>query len=98
MECTLKRMKAALARQPFDRLDPASVSLDAEHEARTHRLVVEEHGAGPADAVLAPEMRTLEAEPVADHVRERPSWLDRERDGVAVDLEANDQSVRRGAS
>jgi len=47
--------------KPFDSAHPGTLGLHREHQAGAHRLVVDQHGAGAADAVLAAEMRTGEA-------------------------------------
>ena len=52
-EGLLQRMQAAVGHQAFDGLDLAAVALDAEDQAREHRLAVEQHGAGAALAELA---------------------------------------------
>ena len=50
-----------------------AVRLHREHQARAHRLAVEQNGAGAADAVLAADMRAVEAEMVAQAIEQRAS-------------------------
>ena len=58
MERLLQRAERAVGRgEPFDGLHLVPVGLHGEHDAGPRRLAVEEHRAGAADAVLAPDMR-----------------------------------------
>ncbi len=72
----LKRCQVAVAGEPFDRLDLGPVDLDREEEARPDSGPVEAHGAGAADAVLAADVRAVQAERVAQEVREEEPRLD----------------------
>ena len=62
--------------QRLDGLDRAALGLDGEHEARAHGLAVEEDVAVAAEAVLAGEVRALQAEVLAEEVGQRPPRLD----------------------
>ena len=57
--------------EALDRVDTAAVRLQGEHEARAHRLAVEEHGARTTDTVLAAEVRS--GEPVRSGSRRQAS-------------------------
>jgi hypothetical protein len=59
-----------LALEPLDRGDGGAVGLHPEHQARPRGLPVDEHGAGTADPVLAPEMGTGEPAVLPQGVRE----------------------------
>ena len=78
-EGLLQRVQlVAVRRQPFDGADLLAVRLHGEHQARAHRLAVDEHGAGAADAVLAADMRAGLAAVLADGVGQRAARLDRD--------------------
>src|SRR5439155_10282242 len=80
-------MQLAAAGEALDGPDVPSLDLRSQDQARPDRLAVEEYRAGPADPMLAPEMRAGQAGPVTKHVGERPA--DRQLQGrfVAVQLE-----------
>ncbi len=60
--------------EAFDRAHVAAVGLDGEREAGAHRLAVELHRAGAADAVLAADLGA--GQPlVADEVRQQRARL-----------------------
>ena len=52
-------------RQALDRRHLVALGLHGEHQAGPDRRSIEEHGAAPADTVLAPNVRAGEAEVVA---------------------------------
>jgi hypothetical protein len=83
----LERVHGPVAGQALDGAHLVAVGLDPEHEAGAHGLVVEEHRARPAHAVLAPEVRAGEPQVVAQHVGERGAGLGGGRPGLAVDGE-----------
>src|SRR5690606_29115109 len=55
----------------LDRLDVTALDLDRQHEARAHRLAVDEHRAGAANAVLAADMGAGGADLVTQEVRQQ---------------------------
>ena len=55
-------------RETLDRGDLAPLGLQSEIAAGVHRLAVEEHHAGPALGVVAPFLRTREADDVANGI------------------------------
>ena len=61
--------------------------LHGEHQAGAHRLVVDDHGAGAAHAVLAADMGAGLPAIVADGVDQRFARLDADRVIAAVDVE-----------
>ena len=62
--------------EAFDRRDRSTVRLGREHEARLHRLAVDQHGAGAADTLLAADVGPVELELVAQEVDEQSAALD----------------------
>ena len=56
--------------------DFCALCLDGEHQARSHGCPVDEHRAGPAHAVLAPEMRAGEVAPFPEEVGKGQARLD----------------------
>ena len=68
-EGLLHGMQPVAVGKPFNRPDVAAVGLDAEHQAGPHRRVVDDYGAGTADAMLAAEMGPGQAAILADNVR-----------------------------
>ena len=68
----------------LDRGDLGPVGLYGEDEAAPHRAAVDQHRAGSAHAVLAPQVGTGEAEPLTQQVGERQPRLDRDAAGHAV--------------
>ncbi len=76
-------------RQAFDGADFAAFGLHREHQARAHRLAVEQHRAGAADAVLAADMGSGLAAFVADRVHQRAARIDAHAVAAAVDVEGD---------
>src|SRR4051812_2615271 len=102
-EAVLQRMKRAIGRlQAFDRIDARALGLDAEHEARIHRLAVEDDGAGAAVSDVASLLRSAQARFVAQHVQQAAIGLERELDPLAVQGEGDDTlhaaALRRASS
>src|SRR5436305_325183 len=56
-EGLLDRMQPLSGRDALDGRDLPAVDLNRQHETGANRRAVEEHGAGAAHAVLAPDMR-----------------------------------------
>src|SRR5215470_19535387 len=67
--------RAVRAGEPLDSLDTMAVRLDRQHETASDRLLVEQHGARPAHAVLAAHVGAGEIEIVAEELRERGARL-----------------------
>ena len=55
-ERLLEQVQLAVDREPAHGRDLTAVGLDGEHQARVHRLAVEQDGAGPADPLAAAEL------------------------------------------
>jgi hypothetical protein len=80
--------RAACRGQALDSLYIVALRLDREHQARTDRRAIEQDRAAPANSVLATDVRTREAEIVAQVVREQPARIRRGCVRDAVDLHA----------
>ena len=75
-EGALQRIELVAVRQALDGADLFAVRLYREHQARAHRLAVDEHRAGAADAVLAADMRAGLTAILANRVGQRAARLD----------------------
>ena len=68
-----------VARQALDGGHLVPVDLDGEHQARAHRVAVDQHRARAADAVLAADVRAGQPEVVPQRVGQQPRaparWL-----------------------
>src|SRR5213596_230970 len=83
----LKRMQrvARAVSKALHGLDFVTVRLDGEHEAGADRLAVQQDGAGPAHPVLTSDVRSGEAQLVAQEVGEEQPRLHRTLVARAVD-------------
>src|SRR5438445_177032 len=83
----LKRMQrvARAVSEALHGLDLVAVRLDGEHEAGADRLAVQQHGAGAAHPVLASNVRSGEAQLVAQEVGEEQPRLHRALVAHAID-------------
>ena len=86
-EGLLDRMQRVAVGEPLDGADLAPVGLHREHQARAHGDVVEDDGAGAADAVLAADVGAGLTAVVADGVDQRAPRLDPNGIVAAVDVE-----------
>jgi hypothetical protein len=87
-EGSLQRMQLAAGRQPLDCDDLAIAAAHGQHDARVHRLAVEEHRAHAALGVQAILFRAREPEIRAQHLQKRARRLHREVMTVTVDRQA----------
>src|SRR2546426_3825402 len=71
--------------EALHRLDLVAVRLDGEHEAGADRLAVQQDGAGPAHPVLTSDVRSGEAQFVAQEVGEEQPRLHRALVAHAID-------------
>src|SRR3954471_3897438 len=76
-------------REPFDRLEIATIDLRREREAGPGQHAVDDDGAGAAEAVLAADMRTGCAKLVAQEIGEQHARLRLALDGLAVECETD---------
>src|SRR4029450_3149827 len=90
-------MQLVAVGKPFDGPDALALRLDGEHQARTHGFIVEDHGAGPTDAVLAADMGPGLPAVVADDVGERLPRLDLGGVVTPVDRESDLDSPGHGS-
>ena len=81
--------------EALDRRDVGAAAGAGEGDARADRLAVDEQGAGPANPMLATQMRACEVERLAQEVGEMPTRLDFRRDRAAVDAERKLHRRRR---
>ena len=88
-EGLLHRMQFVVLRQAFDGANLFARRLHGEHQAGAHRLAVDDHGAGAADAVLAADMGAGLAAVLADGVGQRAARLDGDGVIAAVDGEGD---------
>src|SRR5450759_5358380 len=80
-ERLLEGMELAVLLQTLDRRDVLPAYGLHRHLARTHRLLAYDHGAGSAEALAAPELRSREAEVGAQHPQKRSIAIDIQMDG-----------------
>ena len=71
----------------------AAAALDAEHQAREHRLTVEQHGAGAALAKLAAVLGAAEVQVLTQHLEQR--LVRRERDVGRLAVDGQRESIGR---
>ena len=73
--------------EPFDGADLSAFGLYGEHQAGPHRLAIDDHGAGAANAVLATDMRAGLAAILADRIGQSAPRFDGDGMVAAVDGE-----------
>ena len=73
--------------EALDRRDFGAAAGAGKRNARADRLAVDEKRAGPANPVLASEVRSGEVQFLAQEIGEVQTRLDHGRDGAAVDAE-----------
>jgi hypothetical protein len=86
-ECVLHGVQFVAVCETFDRSDTLALRLDREHQAGSYRVIIENHCARTADAVLATDMRPGQPAFVADDIDQRLSRLDPDRMVMPVDVE-----------
>src|SRR5216684_3865646 len=69
-------MEFAIFLQPLDREHLATIGLHSQNRARLHRLTVENDRARAAQAGLAADVGTGEAQDIAQVMDEKQAWLD----------------------
>src|SRR5258708_1722664 len=97
-ERLLQRVQLVATGEPLDSAHPRALGLHRKHQAGPYRLVVDQHGAGAADAVLAAEMRAGEAAILAQRVGQAAPRLDADRALIAVHREGDVLSIAHCAS
>src|SRR5215475_2888127 len=85
-EALLQRMELAIPLQSLDRLHLVAVGLDREEGTGFDRHAVEQNGTRPAVGGVAPDVRTGQAQRLAQEVNEQQSRLDLRLMRLAVDL------------
>jgi hypothetical protein len=94
VERLLERARARVLLEPFHRRDGGAVGLCDERETAPRGRAVDQHGARPADAVLASDVRARQPEIVAQEVDEQQAGLHVTLDRLTVHREAH-AHVRR---
>ncbi len=80
---------ARRGREAFDGRDLIAVGLDREHQAGAHRLAIDQHGAGTADAVLAAGMGAVEQKILTQRIEQRLARLHLGGADGAIDAQVN---------
>jgi hypothetical protein len=85
-ECGLQRMLGITwLTQALDRVDRCSVRLNGQDSARLHGAAIEVHGTRAALGRIATDMRTSDAEVIAQEVHEQPPGVNLSLPPLAVD-------------
>ena len=69
-KCLLQRMQPSVRHESLNRRHGRAVAVDAEHQARQHRLAIEEDGARTALAELAPVLRAAQVQVLTQHLEQ----------------------------
>ena len=86
----LKRIELACrGRKALDGLKIVPISLNGQHDARSHRLAIEQDRAGAAYAVLTTDMGAGQPEILSNEVAEKKARLNFARVADAVDGNAD---------
>src|SRR5690242_18166515 len=88
-EALLNRMQFAILRQPLNCGDFCAIQLYCEGGAAFQALAVDYHGAGPALAGIAPDVRAGQAEVIPQKVNQQSTRLNVALIGHAVYFEFN---------
>ena len=86
-ERVLHRMQLITVGETFDCSDTFALRLDREHQAGPYRVIVEDHRASAAHAVLTADVRPSQPAFIADDIGQRLSRLDPDSMVAAVDVE-----------
>jgi hypothetical protein len=93
-EALLQRVQLPVLDEPLHGDDPPVLALRGQRQARQHRLVVDEDGAGAALAELAAVLGAGEPQVLAQHLEQRLVVVDERVDGFAVDVHRQPQLPR----
>lgn len=85
-ERALHRMQLVTVRKTFNRSDPLALRLHREHQAGPYRVIVEDHRACAAHAMLTADVRPCQPAFVADDIDQRLSRLDPDSVVTPVDV------------
>ena len=86
-EGLLQRVQVVRTPEPFDGDDLGAVELAGEQQAGADCFAVDQHGAHPADPVLAADVGSGQSQVVAQRVRQRDAGGEVQHRGCAVDRE-----------
>ena len=95
-ERLLERVELTVLREALDRQDLRAVGLDREHDAGPRGLAIDQNRARAADSVLAADVRTREAEVLAQKIHEELAGFAASLVRDAVHREADGHGVRHG--
>src|SRR4029079_17714554 len=90
-------MQSVALRQTLHGSDFFPLGLHGKHQAGTHRFAVHDHGAGPADTVLAADMGTRLPAVLADRISESAPRFDFDRIAAAVNIKCDRGFLAHGA-
>ena len=88
-ECLLQHGELVAVGEAFHGANFLALRLHREHQAGPHRLVIDNNGAGTANAVLAADVGTGLAAIVPDRIDQRFACLDPDRIILPVDIEGD---------
>ena len=94
----LEGMQYAVSCEAFDRANMPSVRLNGKHQAGAHRHVVDKNGAGPANTMLASNMRAGFSALIANRINQRQPGLYTERMAFTVDNQRDVNSLGQAAA
>ncbi len=97
VERLLERRELTVAGEPFDRRDLRPVGLNRQQHAALHGLAVDVHRARAAVARVAADVRSRQAEVVAEEVDEKPPGRYLALDLLAVHLDRDGAARHRRA-
>ena len=83
-------MQRPVGREPLNRYEFAAVGLRGQHQARRDQPPVDEHRAGAAVASAAAFLGAGVTERFANCLKHRPTGLDRDFLGLAIDAQVDD--------
>src|SRR5215470_14320799 len=85
----LQRREVGIVRQPFDSHDLGAVRLHREHQACAHGVTIDEDRTGTTHTMFASNMRTGQAQVMAQAISKREPRLDLDRHLIAVYFESD---------
>jgi hypothetical protein len=85
MECRLQDQHQRILLETFQCPDIRTINADGERDAGPRRLIIDQHRAGAADALLAAEMRRGQPKFLAQQVREAGAGFHRRLNPLAID-------------
>jgi hypothetical protein len=93
-ELILEGMELTALSEALDGIDRGAVRLDGQGDAGVGTGAIQQHGAGPADAVFAADVGANKPELLAEEVDEEPPRLHLGHDRLAVNGQADRAGIR----